>query len=491
MILKNLLTIFVIFVPLSLIGQKLPRFFYLEEILNLAIENALDLKESNSILIENKSRIAYFETKLSPQVYMNATLPNLSRSIESRPLPDGRDAFVNRSTMYNRIGITMNYQLVSTGGIIYAQSGIDRLDVLKTKQLDYSRNYFYTPIAIGINQPLFTFNEIKWQKEKNNLLLHELNAEQIFVREEVIQNALDKFTTAFLAQLQKTLAERKLAEADTLLPIKQRLFEIGKTTKIELLRLTQEWQRNKQLVDRAELDWERAKLQLCDYLNLDADLIGGLHPPPAVPQLVLKEDEVLQRVRNNAYIVARNTRRLREAEAKIEMAEKEHGIEIDFNATLGFNKSTDQLNGLLQNLEGRQMLSLGVTIPITGKQLRIFHRDIAAQEFYREKIIIERELIDLTRSVIVSVRTYNLLNKDILLNRNAMENADEIYRLSSQQYLLGLQSLTDLNTIRMERDQAMIQYYRSILDARIAYYEIRKSCMYDFQENKSLLINNE
>lgn len=468
-------------------SQAAGRFYDLPELLVLATSNALELKKSNSLLKENQLQIALLGEQIKPQLLVNATLPNLSRAIESRPLPDGRDIFVNRSTMYNRVGARMNYQLASTGGTIYAESKIERLDILKTKELDYSRNYFFTPLSIGISQPLFQFNEVKWQKKRSELFNKELTAQQFFIREEVIQNTLEKYTHAFQAQLQLDLARQKVVETDSILRIKRRLFDIGKASKVELLRLDLELARNQQALEQGYLEWEKNKMALCDYLSLDYAELAGLDPPPLIQGLDIGLEKALSLALANVYISAQSKRRMAEAETAIEVAEKERGILFDISASLGLNKSSDEVDQLIRNLEDQQNISLGITVPISGGKSRTFRREIAQEQLFREQIQLKQEKIDLIRTVAIDVKSYTLLNKSIALNKKAMDVTVEIFQLSSRQYITGNQSITELNIARTERDEALLRYYRSILDATLKYYDIRKNCLYDFIEEKSLV----
>lgn len=486
---KCYLLLFMLFISRLSYGQAAGRFYDLPELLVLATANALELKASNSLLKENQLQIALLGEQLKPQLLVNATLPNLSRAIESRPLPDGRDIFVNRSTMYNGLGARMNYQLAKTGGTLYAQSKIERLDILRTRELDFSRNYFFTPLSIGINQPLFQFNEVKWEKKRNELFNMELTAQQFFIREEVIRNTLDKYTQAFQAQLQLDLARQKVVETDSLLQIKRRLFDIGKAAKVELLRLDLELARNQQALEQGQLEWEKNQMALCDYLSLDYAELAGLNPPPLIQGVEIELEKALALALANVYVTAQSERRMKEAETTIEKAEKERGILFDISASLGLNKSSDALDQLIRNLEDQQNISLGITVPISGGKSRTLRREIAQEQLFREQTQLQQEKIDLLRTVAIDVKSYTLLNKSIALNKKAMDVAAEIFQLSSRQYLLGSQSITELNIARTERDEALLQYYRSILDATLKYYDIRKNCLYDFIEEKSLVVD--
>ena len=91
--------------PFVTVAQKDTFYLDYKEAIHLVLANSMDLKLAKSQLLENKYAQEQYALSLKPSVNLDAITPNLSRSIEARPLPDGRDAFVNRSTMYNSINL--------------------------------------------------------------------------------------------------------------------------------------------------------------------------------------------------------------------------------------------------------------------------------------------------------------------------------------------------------------------------------------------------
>jgi outer membrane protein TolC len=151
---------------------------------------------------------------------------------------------------------------------------------------------------------------------------------------------------------------------------------------------------------------------------------------------------------------------------------------------VGLNNSTDRLEEILQNMSDRQTISLGFTVPLTAAGNRQINREIAQEQLFQEMTDIEVERREITRTVTQDVATYQLLNKNIALNERAMKVAQEILDLSRRQYLSGSISFTELNVLTIERDQALLEYYRSILQANLKYHEIRRNCLYDFKNRE-------
>ncbi|NJL76642.1 MAG: hypothetical protein HC892_18115 [Saprospiraceae bacterium] len=108
---------------------------------------------------------------LKPKLTFSASpLPFFNRAIDVITLPDGRDAFVQRSLMRNALSVELQQYVSWTGGTIYANSALQRIDIFgNIKQ----RSYFSAPISFGFIQPIFRFDPIAWNKKLFPIILDE------------------------------------------------------------------------------------------------------------------------------------------------------------------------------------------------------------------------------------------------------------------------------------------------------------------------------
>ncbi|MEM1328704.1 MAG: TolC family protein [Bacteroidota bacterium] len=483
---KTLLPIFLLLFSVMSIAQDTLR-LSLPETFTRAIANAIDLQVAESRIRENQYLIQRLQNQLQPQLFLNGTLPNLSRAIELRPLPDGRDAFVNRSTMNNGVSLSLFYQFAATGGTFTASSQLNRLDIFATEQFDYNKTYFFTPIAVGFNQPLFQFNELKWQRERYSLINAELTAREAVVREEVLLQAVQFYNRAYQAQIDVTLAQNNITETNALYDIRSRQAAIAKVQRVEILRLESEQQSNAIEYEQAVLDLEAALLELKDFLLLERDVNILLEEPPNVADALIDPDFAVRMATENQFIQAQNTLRLAEAEAEIERTNMDNGLEMSIDVSLGLNTTDDQLSQLYTDLLDRQTAAITLSVPLTGGKQRQLNRDIAAEQLMRERLGITQELTDISREVLTSIQSFNLLVKRIELERQNQAVSSKIYELVRQQFTLSKKSIIDLNIARAEQEQAFRQYYSTLLAAIEQYYRLRQLCLYDFVEGKALV----
>ena len=83
----------------------------LEETIALAQSDAPDVQIANTKLSNRYWFNQSFLSDYKPQVSLNATLPNINRSIQSIILPDGTQAFIPRSFMENSFGVSLSQEM--------------------------------------------------------------------------------------------------------------------------------------------------------------------------------------------------------------------------------------------------------------------------------------------------------------------------------------------------------------------------------------------
>ena len=152
-----LVLLLMIFVPLSSKAQVVS--LNMETVIALAQSEAPDVLLANTRLKNSYWRFQTYRSNYRPSIFLNGTLPELNRSLEPITLNDGSETFIQRSFMRNELFVSLNQAISLTGGTIYASSGLSRLDLFKTSLNPGSVSWLSSPIAVGISQPFFQFND--------------------------------------------------------------------------------------------------------------------------------------------------------------------------------------------------------------------------------------------------------------------------------------------------------------------------------------------
>ena len=158
-------TILTLFLFASIIGEsqeKTTLTLTLDETIKLAQSDAPDVLIAQTQLSNNYWIFRSFEADYKPQLFFDATLPGLNRTINPITLPDGGIEFIPQSFIRNQAGISLNQRIAKTGGTVFASTGLERIDFFGTNK---STSYLSNPITFGFSQPIFGFNSFKWDKK--------------------------------------------------------------------------------------------------------------------------------------------------------------------------------------------------------------------------------------------------------------------------------------------------------------------------------------
>ncbi|GLR17869.1 TolC family protein [Portibacter lacus] len=461
----------------------------LVEALDKGLSNALEIKAHDLKITEGELNLLKFNESLKPNFYLDGILPNLSRAIESRPLPDGRDAFVNRSTMYNSIGISADYELPGNFGKLTAVSSIQRLDILRTQTLPYSRNYFFTPFKLGYQYSPFQFDETKWERERINILSEKLTLEKSHVREQIISEIIEKYCSTFELQQELEILLEAAENNDRLTQIQSRLYDLGAIGKIEILRLELEKKILTENIEELKSSLTINMIALNEFIQIQAfdnRAIQLMKPNIDLPS-DMNTIEVKDAFANNTYFNYKNYALQKDLEAEINRIDQTKDISLSISASGGANNTNTDIDQLLIGMQDQENLGISFSIPLNGYKERKINLEIAKEQYVQQEIIFAQERQDVEMDLESLVTTFNNLKTRLNYVEDRLKQSEEIYLLSQREYLAGAVTLTDLNDARSQMINDSSNQVSLNLDLIITYFKIRSICLFDFVSNTMLV----
>ncbi len=445
-------------------------------------------KSPRSLLASNikKNRFWQYKTYLSnynPQLVLTGTLPNLNRSIQAIVLPDGTQAFVNRSFVNNdlQLGITQN--LAATGGTFSLSTALSRIDILGTN--NNTTSYLSTPIFLSVNQPLFQFNNLLWEKRIQPLIFQESEKKYKEDLEEVSVNTTDFFFSLLNSQIIYQMASRNKSNNDTIYKIAKGRYEMGKIAENELLQLELSAMNSAQQMSQANLDLQTNTLALRNFLggsNVSTDI--NLEIPMDIPEFEIDENLAIAQAKQNRQAFLGFRRRVLEAERDVAQARRnQQGVNIGINGSLGFTQSAANLDQAYQNPRDQQLLSVNLRVPILdwGRQKARVQTALANEEVI--KATISQEELNFEQEILVKTRLFKILRDRLKIGLKSDEIAQKRYDITQARYLIGKISITDLTIALNEKDQAKRAYIEALRVFWRGYYELRQLTLYDFENN--------
>lgn len=460
----------------------------LEQVIALAQSDAPDVLLAKTRYATNYWTYQSFLANYKPQIDLNATFPNLNRSIEPITLPSGKDEFINRSLMRNSLNISMSQNVTATGGTIFASTGLQRIDVFETSLVAAGKSYLSTPISIGFIQPLFGFNGLKWDKRIEPIAFNEAFQSYSEEIEETAFNATQYFFDVLTAQLNAEASAREKANADTLLEIGRGRFGVGKIAETELLQLELGSMRSEAALAAAQLEVQTSMEALRNFLGIKEAAVFDLITPDEIPDFEVEASEALKWAQQNRSITQSFRRRLAEAERNVAQAEGER-FNIDLFATLGLTQTGTTFSSVYQNPLDQEQVRIGINLPLADWGKTKAKLEIAKSKKALTELNVELEKVNFERQILIRVQQFQLVKNQVVLARKTYEAAQKRFDLTQKRYLIGKIGITDLNLAISEREGTRQGYVSAIQKYWFAYYELRGLTLYDFEKNQPLVVD--
>ena len=458
----------------------------LNEIINAAVTESPSKLLAKTRLSNNYWQFVNFNSTFKPQLSFNATLPFLSRSIDAIPLPDGSEAFVNRSFMRNNVGVSLSQVIPQTGGTVFVNTGLSRIDLFETNSQDYSRSYLSTPISIGFNQPIFQFNRFKWMRQINEIEYEQSKQQYIEETEEIIYDAVNLYFDLYISKLDLEQAMRNKTYLDSLSEVADGRFEVGRISETEMLQIRLSAKNANAQVNAIELDVQNKNEQLRNYLGIKEEIRFELDIPENIPNYEIEMETALRQAEQNRSRTAEFRLRLLNAEMDLDETVKSSGVRLSLNGSFGLTQSADNIGDAYRGLLDQETVTLSLNVPIADWGRRQSQREIAKSNLELEQLQVEQDRITFQREIVVNVEQFNLKKRQLALAEESFDIATQRLNIAKSRYAIGKIDVTNLNIAIQEHEDSRQAYYAALWNVRRAHHEIRLLTLYDFDLGRTI-----
>ena len=455
--------------------------YTLQQIISLAKkESQVALQASN----RKENLYWQYRTFLSnykPQLSLTGTLPNYNKSIERITLPSGEDSFVPRGVVNTDVNLELRQSIGLTGGEVFINTNLARIDLIGDRT---GTSYLSTPISIGFRQPIFGFNQLKWDKKIEPLKYDESRKAFSEDMERIAVQSTDLFFNLLVAQITLRISELNKANNDTIYKIAQGRYNVGKIAENELLQLQLNSMQSDQQVTQARLDIETSQLSLKIYLGNNENLKNiQLIEPKSVPDIVIDEALALSEAKKNRARYVQFRRQKIEAERDIARARGNSGLNVNLFGSYGFTQNAQDFNNVYRDPQNQQRLQIGFQIPILdwGRQKSTIQTAVANNKLVQSTVA-QNEL-NFEQEIILKVKQFKIFRSRLIIAQKADEIAQRRYDIAQKRYLIAKINITDLNIALQDKDNAKRGYLEALRLFWKNYYEIRQLTLYDFEQN--------
>ena len=482
-----LLSVFLIWNTVVAFSQIDTLALTLSEVIALAQSDAPDVLIAKTRMTNRYWRYQSFLADYKPQLSLEATLPNLNRSIIPVVQPNGSIAFRQQAVMTNALELRLQQRITSTGGTIFASTGLERLDVFAISGSNDETTYLNNPISINFIQPLFAFNSLKWDKKIEPIRYQQASLEYAEEMEQVAFDAAQLFFLVFTQQLNVEAALRQKANADTLFEISTGRYGVGRIAETDLLQIELRARNANAVLARAQLNLQSSTEQLRNFLGLEQQVAFNLAPPTDIPTYLIDGALAMEYAKQNRSRILELNLQVLDAEREVAEANAESSPNINLFTSFGLSQQAMNFSDAYQDLIDREVVNLGIQLPIADWGKAKARREIARSNSELISMIANRDRIAFEREIQLKVQQFDLVRDQVDLAQQSYEVAQKRQDITQQRYLIGKISLTDLNIAIDEREAARQAYLIALRDFWLAHYELRTLLLYDFERQVSLV----
>ncbi len=455
----------------------------LEECITIAQDKSPVANAARYALIASKWQYRSFRADLLPSLELRGDAPNYNKNIFSNILDNGQVTFSSRTQSEASASLSINQNILPTGGRLSLSSGLTRLGVFRGENTYLWQS---TPLVVGLQQPIFQFNNLKWRNRLEPLRYDIAQKEFVEEMEQIAQTVTQRFFDAYLAKINLENAEFNVARNDSIYNISQGRYNVGNIAENDLLQSELALRNAEASLTRARIEYDRSLNDFKILLGYSTNVKLELDPPSELPEVAVNIEKAKQlAIENNSEALNYRLSEI-QADRNFAQAKSEGTFNANLIANFGLNQTSDDFAGLYNNPQNRQFFTLGFDIPIFnwGKQQAQINAARNQQREVANSIEFQRRQFDQRVQYIVS--QFLQLRDQALLAAQSDTIAQRRYDVAQNRYMIGRIDITNLFIAQNEKDSARQAYIRALRDYWTGWYELRQLTLYNFRDDRPI-----
>lgn len=425
-----------------------------------------------------------FRANYNPSLNLQGDVPNYYRGYFSNRLDNGEIVYQSAEQINSSVGLGLQQPIALTGGNISVNSNLNIFRDLNNSALT---QYNTTPFNIRLNQPIFGFNRLKWDKRTEPLRYEESKRSFVEEMEFISSQTTQRYFDYLEAQINLQIATFNLANNDTIFHIEEGRYNIGTTSKDKLLQVELQLLRSEQDVAQAKLDLQSTRLALRSYIGLQ-DSTGfdlKLTLPEELPEFPILPEKALFYARENRSDFIAFERRRQEAQRDVAAARTSR-FQTELTASFGLNNAAPILGDAYVNPANQQRINVGLSVPVLdwGRTKSRVQTALANQRL--TDYLLAQDIQNFEQEIVTLVSRFEVLRLQVGITKKSDEVAQERYEVAQNRYLIGKIDITNLNIALTEKDNARRSYINALRAFWTAYFDLRRLTLYDFANDERL-----
>ena len=449
----------IIFTPFdNIIGQEVKSLTF-HEVIKLSEEQS-----PNALMAKHRFRASYwqyrtFVAQYRPSLTLTGITPEYSNSYDKvwNSQSNGYD-YQSTNTLSNLGSLALSQNIGFTGGTIYVNSDFTMFNDFENS----SKKYITTPLNIGLTQPLFRYNALKWQKKTEPLKFEAAKKTFLANIEAVHQQAVMIFFSLAQAQINKQIAVMNYSNADTLYRIARGRYQLGTIAEDELLQMQLSWLNAETARKQADMNLRDREIRLRSFLGFNDNVRIELIIPSEIPSLQITTQEVFDLAMQNNPEMLNQQLTILTAQSSVAQAKAERGLNANLTASYGLRDQDPDFNLAYSDPNKQQRVRVGFTLPILDWGLGRGKFKMAQSSLELAQVQSNQAIVDFQQNLYLDVEQFNLQKSQVEIAAKSDTVAMKRYEVTKQRFLIGKIAVLDLNDADSRKDQNKRAYLQSL-----------------------------
>ena len=484
---KPIITTIIFLALLSTLPLRGQQTLNLSETIHAARNQSVEALEARQAFISTYWAYRSYQASRLPSFYMYGNLMNFDRSLTLLQNPeDGTLNYVSSNNLQNGVGLQINQNITFTGGTLSVASDLSRIDQFG---MNKSLTWYSRPVTVSYYQPLFTYNQFKWDKKIEPKEYEEGKRQYLERMELITVNAVYAYHNLLLAKVNNDISVSNFENSGNMLRIAKERLQLGTVTRAEYLQLELRMLNDSIAINESAVQVREAQMTLNSLLGYDESFEILPEIAGELPNIQMDYDLVMEKALSNSSFSLTNELSLLNAESNVAYAKASRGFSFALNARFGMSQTGPEFPQAYKNLLDQEVVGISFSIPLFdwGLGKGKVQKAKAAQEVVKAQV--QQSENDYRRQMFTAVSQFNNQRQQCLVSHKAMLIAAERYDLTMHRFREGNASVTDMNMAQTENDSAQRQYISDLCNFWIYYYTLRKYTLFDFINNCDLEID--
>jgi outer membrane protein TolC len=462
-------------------GQDKIRFVSLDEAITISRTQSPDALNAKQTFQTSYWEWRSYKASNLPALGFNAKVPEINQSIIGQSV-GGVQSYDSYKFIHGYGNLALSQKIGVTGGTIAVNSS---LEGTYNVDADNSLPYVSVPVNIEFSQPLFKYNQLRWDRKIMPVKYLQAKKKYIEDMETVSITAANYFFNLLQAQVEKKIAMINLYNYDTLYRIAKGRYQLGKIAENELLQLELNFLKAQAATENADLSLDNAMFRFKSYLRLQDSSRVVLIPPGNIDFFKVSPVTAIELAKSNSSSYSDFQRKLLEAASAVNYAKLNGRFDADIYALIGLNQQGATVKDAYVMPADKRQFSLTLSVPIVDWGVAHGKIKMAQSQEDIVKTSIEQETIDFERSVYLKVVQFNMQQNQVKIAAKSDTVARKSFEVTKGRYLIGrMNDITTLNLAQVEMDNSEKSYYYALQTFWTSYYEIRRMTHFDFRKNE-------